>query len=1048
MIRINKKNILISFLCLLFTVFTVFSITLAYAGSEASQEKNLIVKGGSIKGSGDWYAVFFKFEGENPALHNNFWGLDLLKSSDGTKTNGDLLKIDGRTFNELKAENPTQYERMIAFANSPLGVHVGFHSPIILDNAKTIEILAGFQWYYSPITIEGRNVNPETDTLIKNEGLYVKENVLLEKGETSWSRVLKRVDGDGEVLDRPVAENAIVYDGASCKTTYKLNEGLNTEGMKLTVQYQDGGMETVAVTPDMVSGFDSTSVGERQLTITYRGKVFQQSITIQSAKLESISIKTLPNKTEYELFETLDLTGLVVEASYDDGSKRELNQNEYSVIGDTKQSGEVSIEIVYLNKTADFQISVQADPYPEKSIFVDFSDSTFSASTGPNDYNQIWIKMGGIGVNTNVGDLWNVDKTDNGHNANYILINGKTISELNREIAPNAVNRVIQQGDKLRFHLDNDLFKYEQVNTVELKAGLQWYQGTNGGDDPNSYNQYQPIPGAVLKEDIILFNNTKTLKWERLILQKDTNPENWKNSAENFADNAIVYSPENVKAEYRVGEPLNVSGMFITVTYQDGKTEKVAVAESMITGFDSTQPVESQILTINYKGVQLTQEICITQVNLSSLTVEQEMDLLEYGLFEQVVLDGLQIRANYDDGSSVVLNYADLEYTFDTSKAGKSIVTFFYGSQSAEVEITVVDRYPDRDLQLEFKYDGNGADEIGNSETVYNNVVLSFDFIGMEKPMDYFWYLDKKPNTADKIKFNGVLVSDLIKQGKIERLVVAENRIRIHGDADHKITAVQSIEILPGFQFYTRTDTNLPEDSDNPDNLIPVPGAVVRNRIVVIPESNVWARQLKQNADGTGIAENAVVIEKNNVQTQYKVGERVNLEGISFKVNYEDGFTETITAQLDHIMNEDMIGFAFTESGNKEIILQCEGIEFRIQCTVAALDITGLTNNINALKAYLEGKNPELYTEESWKGIEDVIASANALIEKINEGRYVKDSDVEEMKELLSSKMNSLVEKEKFPTGLVVGLSVAGVIVIAGVVGFVLFMRKKNKKVN
>lgn len=56
------------------------------------------------------------------------------------------------------------------------------------------------------------------------------------------------------------------------KTAYKLGEKLDTTGGVIAAVYTDGSRETVAVTPDMVVGYDWLASGRQTLTVTYGGK--------------------------------------------------------------------------------------------------------------------------------------------------------------------------------------------------------------------------------------------------------------------------------------------------------------------------------------------------------------------------------------------------------------------------------------------------------------------------------------------------------------------------------------------------------------------------------------------------------------------------------------------------------------------------------------------------------------------------------------------------------------------------------------------------------
>ena len=68
--------------------------------------------------------------------------------------------------------------------------------------------------------------------------------------------------------------------------------------------------------------------------------------------LESITVSG-PTKTEYEIGDELDLTGLVVTAHYSDGS--EVAVEDYEVSGfDSSTAGEKTITVTYQDKTTTF----------------------------------------------------------------------------------------------------------------------------------------------------------------------------------------------------------------------------------------------------------------------------------------------------------------------------------------------------------------------------------------------------------------------------------------------------------------------------------------------------------------------------------------------------------------------------------------------------------------------------------------------------------------------------------------------------------------------
>ena len=59
-----------------------------------------------------------------------------------------------------------------------------------------------------------------------------------------------------------------------------------------------------------------------KITITYKGKTATQAITVVDNVVESLEITTAPITTEYYAGEDFDKTGMVVEATYTDGTTK------------------------------------------------------------------------------------------------------------------------------------------------------------------------------------------------------------------------------------------------------------------------------------------------------------------------------------------------------------------------------------------------------------------------------------------------------------------------------------------------------------------------------------------------------------------------------------------------------------------------------------------------------------------------------------------------------------------------------------------------------
>ena len=81
----------------------------------------------------------------------------------------------------------------------------------------------------------------------------------------------------------PITVTEISIKTPASKTEYTVGEALDVSGLTLDVEKSDGTHETVAVTPAMVSGFDSSAPAASQtLTITYEGKTVTYNVSIKA----------------------------------------------------------------------------------------------------------------------------------------------------------------------------------------------------------------------------------------------------------------------------------------------------------------------------------------------------------------------------------------------------------------------------------------------------------------------------------------------------------------------------------------------------------------------------------------------------------------------------------------------------------------------------------------------------------------------------------------------------------------------------------------------
>lgn len=179
---------------------------------------------------------------------------------------------------------------------------------------------------------------------------------------------VKVMDPDEVFANVPTFDSIQVT--APDQTQYQIGEDLDLDGLVVTAYYSDGDSRTIERSAYTVSGYDKTKAGEQTVTVSYAGKQDAFTVTVSDGTeqpekpvLDKIAITRQPDKTEYQIGNDLDLTGLEVTAYYSDGTTRVLTEAEYTADGfDSATDGEKMITIRYEGKTASFTVTVKEEP--------------------------------------------------------------------------------------------------------------------------------------------------------------------------------------------------------------------------------------------------------------------------------------------------------------------------------------------------------------------------------------------------------------------------------------------------------------------------------------------------------------------------------------------------------------------------------------------------------------------------------------------------------------------------------------------------------------
>lgn len=191
-----------------------------------------------------------------------------------------------------------------------------------------------------------------------------------------------------------------------------------------------------------------------------------QAITVVAKTVTSIKVKKMPTKTEYlQNKEELDLTGGIIEITYNDNTKEDMSMesNEITVNGfNNKKVGENTITLTYKGKATQFDVKIKEEPKPENSNFDKMKGSvTRIRSYNFTDANKKSYTILNIELN-NIQKATINDKTE----YYYYLSSNQKETDIKNWV---KIKDLQQSNGKFSFEINTtDISNYEEVSNADV----------------------------------------------------------------------------------------------------------------------------------------------------------------------------------------------------------------------------------------------------------------------------------------------------------------------------------------------------------------------------------------------------------------------------------------------------------------------------------------------------------------------------------------------------------------------------------------------------
>jgi hypothetical protein len=150
--------------------------------------------------------------------------------------------------------------------------------------------------------------------------------------------------------------NSIQIQAAPTRTIYEIGESFSPDGLIIAGVYSDGSVREVTGYTLDPAPVPTGTAGTQTVTVSVGGKSASFTVSVRSARLESIS--ATPLKFSYAPGEALTPAGVVVTGYYSDGTDK-VETASYTVTGyDPATPGSQKVVVTLNGKTATFTVTV------------------------------------------------------------------------------------------------------------------------------------------------------------------------------------------------------------------------------------------------------------------------------------------------------------------------------------------------------------------------------------------------------------------------------------------------------------------------------------------------------------------------------------------------------------------------------------------------------------------------------------------------------------------------------------------------------------------
>ncbi len=468
------------------------------------------------------------------------------------------------------------------------------------------------------------------------------------------------------------------------KIEYVVGQNIDLTGIEVAAVYDDGTKGSVIITEDQISGFNSsTPVVGQVVTITIGERNLTFLIDIVSKALESIEVTKNPDKLKYIVGQLIDLSGLEVTGTYNDGEKK--------------------IETITLEDITGFNSS-QAETGQVVTVTVEGATATFKVDIIPIMLENIEITKQPVRLNYYVGEELDLSGLEV---MGYYNNGEKRIETITMENITGFDSRQAEVGQKVTvtvgaesatFTVDIIPVLLASIEITKQPGRISYFVGETldltGLQVTGTYNSGEKRIEPITMENITGFDSRQAETGQIVTVNVNGKTANFMVAIVDIVLVSIQINKLPYKHDYYEGEALDLEGLEIMGHYNNYENRILPFTMENITGFDSSEAESGQIVTVTIDGKSSAFTLDIIELRMVNMEITNLPDKLVYYVGEDLDLTGLEVTGIYNSGEKKILPITMENITgFDSSHVESPqfvVVTIGDGNVRFEVDIVVM----------------------------------------------------------------------------------------------------------------------------------------------------------------------------------------------------------------------------------------------------------------------------------------------------------------------------------------------------------------------